>query len=179
MKIKTLFNQWSKGNYYHHIDNYKKYTNFNTLGLFRSILENKKLTLEDQLEVRDYAQQAFAKTFAFLQLKDPWTYKQLVTLGQDLTKADHAQLWANIYQYQQTYLKEKKLNHRNFGTYGKHDCGWEDCPLNGIMIRQGSVLSECTMHFKEDKYLNKKPYQRQPKHRPDWKEEADDFLFEE
>lgn len=177
MEIKTLFNQWSKGNYYHYMTYHKKYSNFNTLGLFRSILENKKLSLEEQLEIRNYAIQAFTKTFAFLQLKDPWTYKSLVTLGQELTVADHAQLWEDIKQYQQTYLKQKGIKHRNFGTYAKHDCGWNHCPLNGIMIRQGSKLAECDMYFKEDKYSNKAPYKRSQKHAPDWEKEGEDYFY--
>lgn len=178
MKIKTLYNQWSKGNYYHHIAHYKKYTNFNTLGLFRSILENKKLSLEEQLEIRDYAIKTFAKTFAFLQLKDPWTYKSLVLLGKDLTKADQAKLWEDIRQYQQAYLKKKGIKHRNFGTYSKHDCGYEYCPLNGIMIRQGSKLAECEMYFDKDKYINKAPYKRAQKHQPDWEKEGEDYFYD-
>ena len=178
MKITTRFNQRSKSNYYHYIDHYKKYTNFNTLGLYRSILENKKLSLDDQLEIRDYANQTFAKTFAFLQLKDPWTYRNLITLGQELTVADKRQLWDDIRHYQQAYLKEKKIKHRNFGSYSKHDCGYEHCPMNGIMIRQGSRLAECQMYFDSDKhYRSYDSYKRTQKHRPEWEDEAEDFLY--
>jgi len=72
MKIGKKFNQLSKSQYYHFIDNYKKYTDFNTLGLYRSITENERLSLEDQIEIRDYANLIFGKTFNFYQLKDSY-----------------------------------------------------------------------------------------------------------
>ena len=51
MKIGRKFNQISKSEYFHYIDNNKKYTDFNTLGMYRSICENKKLELSDQIEI--------------------------------------------------------------------------------------------------------------------------------
>lgn len=54
--------------------NHKKYTDFNVLGLYRSISENDKLPLEDKIYIRDLANETFGKTFNFLQLKDPKTY---------------------------------------------------------------------------------------------------------
>lgn len=151
MKIRKKFNQLSKKQYFHYIDNYKRYTDFNTLGLYRSIIENEKLSLEDKIEVRDYANGIFQKTFGFYQLKDPYTYFQLTTLGQELTKADEYQIWNNIHQNQQKMLKEKKIKHRNFGNYSKHNCGYDNCPLNGIMIKQGSHIAEMHMNFDTDK----------------------------
>jgi hypothetical protein len=65
MKIGKKFNQISKNVYFHFIDNYKKYTNFNTLGMYRSICENGKLELSDRIEIRDYANSVFEKTFNF------------------------------------------------------------------------------------------------------------------
>jgi hypothetical protein len=177
MKINTRFNLWSKRDYYHYINNYKKYTNFNTLGLYRSILENKKLSLEDQLEVRDYANEQFQKTFDFLQLKDPWVYRDLVCLGLEMTVADKAQQWKAIRQYQEAYLKKKKIKHRNFGTFSKHDCGYPLCPMNGLMTRQGSPMAECVLYFDTDHYRNQAPYKRVQKHRPDWEAEAEYFLY--
>ena len=151
MKINKKFNQLSKSEYKHYIDNHKKYTDFNTLGLYRSIVENQKLNLEDKIEIRDYANETFHKTFNFYQLKDPKTYFELVTLGKELDKPQEYQLWNNIRTNQEKILKEKRIKHRNFGNYAKHDCGYEDCPLDGLMVRQGSWLAMGHMHFDSDK----------------------------
>ena len=48
-------------------------------------------------------------------------------------------------------LADKKIKHRNFGDYSKHNCGHDNCVWNGIMIRQGSWLAESSMHFDSDK----------------------------
>lgn len=151
MKIGKRFNTLSKSDYFHYIDNYKKYTDFNTLGMYRSICENEKLSLDDKIEVREYANTIFQKTFNFYQLKDPFTYFKLTTLGMELTVADEAQIWDNIRAEQQKILSGKKLKHRNFGDYSKHNCGYEDCPYNGIMIKQGSRLAENHVWFASDK----------------------------
>lgn len=167
MKIGKKFNTLTKGEYLHYIDNHKKYTDFNTLGLYRSITENEKLTLPEQIEIRDYANQYFGKTFEFLQLKDVRTYFELTTLGQELTKADEAQLFTNIRKNQERILKEKRIKHRNFGNYSKHTCGSEHCPLNGVMVKQGSWIAEWEMSFDTDKneYAAKEKAQRMKKQR--------------
>ncbi|GAA3652598.1 hypothetical protein [Flavivirga jejuensis] len=151
MKIGKQFNTCSKSEYIHYIDNYKKYTDFNTLGLYRSICENKKLNLSMKIEIRDYANTVFEKTFNFYQLKDPSTYFNLITLGADLTIADEAKIWDAIKKNQERILSEKKINHRNFGEYSKHNCGYKDCKYNGLMIREGSVLAQSFIHFDSDK----------------------------
>jgi hypothetical protein len=69
MEIGQKFNTLTLKEYLFYIDNYKKYKDFNTLGLYRSIVENEKLTLADKISVRDYAHKTFKKTFDFLQLK--------------------------------------------------------------------------------------------------------------
>jgi len=150
MKIGKQFNQLSKGEYLFYIDNYSHYSDFNTLGLYRSICENEGLELNERIEVRDYANSIFEKTFNFFQLKDPKTYFDLITLGLDLTIADERQIWSEIRFNQKKILADKKIKHRNFGTYSKHDCGYDHCPYNGLMIKQGSSLSEASMHFKTD-----------------------------
>lgn len=151
MKIGRKFNQLSKSEYFHFIDNYKKYTDFNTLGMYRSICENDKLELNDRIELRDYANTIFGKTFDFYQLKDPKTYFDLTTLGKEMTQADESKIWDNIRMNQEKILYKKKIKHRNFGEYSKHNCGYEDCPYNGIMIKQGSRLTESHMWFESDK----------------------------
>ena len=151
MKIGQQFNKLTLKEYLFYIDNYKKYTDFNTLGLYRSIIENNKLETADKIEVRVYAHKTFKKTFDFLQLKDPKTYFDITTIGQELTKADERQIWDDIISNQQKILADKKIKHRNFGDYSKHNCGYDTCPLNGLMIRQGSAISEGHMHFNSDK----------------------------
>ncbi len=151
MEIGQKFNTLTLKEYLFFIDNYKKYKDFNTLGLYRSIVENNKLTLEDKITVREYAHKTFRKTFDFLQLKDPKTFVNVTYLGQELTKGDEEKIWDDIRTNQQKILANKRIKHRNFGDYSKHNCGYEDCVWNGVMIRQGSWLMESNMHFDSDK----------------------------
>ncbi|AXG69743.1 hypothetical protein KORDIASMS9_01970 [Kordia sp. SMS9] len=151
MKIGKRFNQLRTSEYIHFIDNYKKYTDFNTLGLYRSICENEKLTLSEKIEIRDYANTIFGKTFDFYQLKDPTTYFDLITLGKELTVADEQKIWDDIKVNQQKILTKKRIKHRNFGEYSKHNCGYEDCRYNGLMIKQGSFLANSNLYFDSDK----------------------------
>lgn len=151
MKLQKQFNQLTFRQYQYAIQHHRQYSNFNTLGLYRSILENKKLTLDEQLAVLDLANQFFQKTFEFLVLKDPHLYFDLTLLGKEVTKGDERHLWTVISRKQQQILKDKKLNHRNFGKYSKHCCGYDQCPLNGIMIRQKSRLAEMELWFHDDR----------------------------
>lgn len=167
MKIGKKFNQIRKSDYFHFIDNYKKYTDFNTLGMYRSICENENLELSDRIEIRDYANTVFGKTFNFYQLKDPQTYFNLTTLGLNMTVADERQAWDDIRVNQEKILAEKRIKHRNFGDYSKHNCGYDDCRYNGLMIKQGSGLAESSMHFNSDKnaYAGKQESERFKKQR--------------
>jgi hypothetical protein len=149
MKIAQKFNKLTVKEYIFYIDNYKKYTDFNTLGLYRSILENEKLELDDKIAVRDYAHKTFKKSFDFLQLKDPVVFIEVSTLGQTLTVADENQLWKDLRHSQERILADKKIKHRNFGTYSKHDCGDDTCFMNGVMLKKGTRLGN--MHFSTDK----------------------------
>jgi len=151
MKIVRKFNLFTLKEYLFFIDNRNKYTDFNTLGIYRSIIENEKLSVEEKILVRDYAHQIFRKSFDFLQLKDPNTFYNVSTLGLVLTEADKNQCWKDIVRNQQKILAEKKIKHRNFGDYAKHSCGYDTCPYNGLMVKKDSVLSEGNMHFKSDK----------------------------
>ena len=151
MEIGQKFNTLTKEKYLFFIDNHKKYKDFNTLGLYRSIIENEMLTYADKIEVREYAHKFFRKTFDFLQLKDPKTYFDVSVIGQVITKGDELQIWNDIRANQQKILADKKIKHRNFGNYSKHNCGYDNCPYNGLMIRQGSSLAEGNMHFDSDK----------------------------
>lgn len=151
MNIGQKFNTLAVKDYFFYIDNYKKYKDFNTLGLYRSIVENEKLNLEDKIAIKDYAHKTFRKTFDFLQLKDPKTFVEVEYLGQELTKGDEQNIWDDIRKNQQLILADKKIKHRNFGEYSKHNCGYDNCVWNGVMIRQGSWLSQSNMHFDSDK----------------------------
>lgn len=151
MKIGKKFNTLTLQQYIFYIDNHKKYTDFNTLGLYRSIIENEKLLPDDKITVRDYAHRFFRKSFDFLQLKDPYTFIEVAYLGQEMTKADRERIRDEIRGYQQKVLTAKRIKHRNFGVYSKHDCGYDTCRFNGMMIRQGSFIAESDMYFKGDK----------------------------
>lgn len=151
MEIGQKFNQLTLKEYFFFIDNYKKYSDFNTLGLYRSIVENDKLSLDEKIELREYSHKTFRKTFDFLQLKDPKVFVEVSYLGDELTKGDISKIWDDIRKNQQKILSEKRIKHRNFGDYSKHNCGQDGCVWNGLMIRQDSWLSEGNMHFGGDK----------------------------
>lgn len=151
MEIGQKFNQLTLEEYFFYVDNHIKYKDFNTLGLYRSIAENEKLSLKEKVEVREYAHKMFKKTFDFLQLKDPKVFVEVSTLGLELTKGDEKKIWNDVRNNQQKILADKRIKHRNFGAYSKHNCGYDDCVWNGLMIRQGSWLSEGNMHFDGDK----------------------------
>jgi hypothetical protein len=151
MKLGRPFNKLTFSEYLAFIPMHKSFSDWNTLGLYRSIIEHKKLTLEEKIKVRDLAHTFFQKQFDFLQLKDPLTYMTIVSLGQELTKADERQLWEEVKKNQQKILTEKRIKHRNFGTYSLHDCGVENCVYRGMMVRQGSILCETEIRFDGDK----------------------------
>ena len=119
MKIGKKFNTFTFKEYFSYIENHKKYTDFNTLGLYRSLLENVKLTLEQKIEVREYAHTFFKKFFDFLQIKDPNTFIVVSNLGIGLENKRVAKTWEEVEKNQQKILKEKKIKHRNFGTYSR------------------------------------------------------------
>ncbi len=160
MKIGRRFNTLSRREYIEIIDHHGKYTDFNVLGLYRSLCENEKLSLEARIELRDYANLTFGKTYEFLQIKDPDTYFKLSTLGMTLTVADERQIWRDIEAYQERTLQAKRIKHRNFGDYSKHNCGVEGCPFNGMMIRQGSPLVEVAMRYHSSLSKREKAEQR-------------------
>jgi hypothetical protein len=150
MKIGKLFNTLSFEEYFELIENHKKYTDFNTLGLFRSIIENNNLSVDQKIEVKNSAIKMFEKTFNFLQVKDPFTYFGIERLGKDLTKGDEEQAWKQIVHNQEKILKDKRIKHRSFGIYSKHHCAEINCIYNGLMLHKGSFLTVDRMHFASD-----------------------------
>jgi hypothetical protein len=153
MLIDRQFNTFTYDEYFHHIKNHKDYDDFNTLGLYRSIVENENIDMEQKIAVRDFSHIYFEKFFEFLQVKDPHIYITISTLGEDLNKPNLDQLWTDIRANQQRILSDKKIKHRSFGVYSKHiDCGWDNCFCNGMMVRpywRALVTEE--MRFKTDK----------------------------
>jgi hypothetical protein len=119
VKIGYKFNQLTYREYIHILDRHHKYTDFNPLALYRSIVENTKLDLTQKIAIRDLAHQHFFKFFEFLQVKDPHTYIAVSTLGQTLTDGDESQLWENARKNKEKILKAKKIKHRNFGIDSK------------------------------------------------------------
>lgn len=145
------FNILTKSEYITVIDNNKKYSDFNPLALYRSILENDKLNIVDKIEIREYANKYFEKFYNFLQIKDIDTYFDLFILGMDLDKPQKNQILRDIVKNQEKILKDKRIKHRNFGTYSRHMCGIESCPMNGLMTQQNSFIREDAMCFNTDK----------------------------
>lgn len=109
------------------------------------------MCIEQKIELRQYAHHFFRKTFDFLQLKDPKTFVEVSTLGQEFTKGDEEKIWNDIKKNQQKILLEKRIKYRNFGTYSKHICPYDDCVWNRVMIRQGSRLAWSSMSFFSDR----------------------------
>ncbi|MBD2570503.1 hypothetical protein [Anabaena lutea] len=151
VKINKKINQLSYSELLCVLNHHQKYTDFNTLGLFRSILENEKLDIEQKIEVRDLAKEKFGNFYNFLQVKDPHTFFNLQTIGQDLTAGDIQALWHKIFENQSQILKYKRIKHRNFGIYSKHECGDKNCYLKGLMLKQHSWFKEVEIRSKEQK----------------------------
>jgi hypothetical protein len=84
-----------------------------------------------------------------------------LTLGLELTEGDIENLWRKIFIAQEKILKDKRIKHRNFGEYSKHNCGYDTCPMNGIMIKQGSLFAEYEMCVGSvNKYIQKQKSER-------------------
>ncbi|MEQ1554907.1 MAG: hypothetical protein ABL929_12045 [Ferruginibacter sp.] len=58
----------------------------NSLGLYRSIIENETISIDEKIEIRELSHTVFKKSFNFLQLKNPFTYFRICTLGGDFTE---------------------------------------------------------------------------------------------
>jgi hypothetical protein len=59
-----------------------------------------------------------------------------------------------------------------FNQFTKHNCGYDYCPYNGLMIRQGSTIAEMSMCFATDESKNGRRQKalRQEKEQQDWKD---------
>ena len=151
LEIGKKFNELTAQEYSQYIEHHEKYVDFNTLGLYRSLLENEDLTMEEKIVIRDLAHTFFQKSFDFLQLKDPFTFLYVSTLGSTLTRQEELKWWDDIKVNQQRMLKDKRIRHRNFGVYSKHSCGQENCALNGLMISKDFLMRDgSNMQFQSD-----------------------------
>ncbi len=136
MKIGVKFNQLTAREYLYILERHKKYTDFNPLALYRSIIENDRLDLTQKIAIRDLAHQQFFNFFEFLQIKDPFTYVAVSILGRTLTKVEESQLWENVEKNQEKILKAKRIKHRNFGIFSRSEQSDPSCAYNGTMIRR-------------------------------------------
>lgn len=73
-----------------------------------------------------------------------------------MTEGDVQNAWRIIRENQQKILKDKKIKHRNFGTYSIHDCGLSYCPYDGLMIKQNAFNSRSFMSLKPMKTKTRK-----------------------
>lgn len=169
MILNKPFNRFSYQEYLDVIPNHKQFSDFNTLGLYRSLLENKQLNLEEKLEIRELSNTYFQKSFDFLQVKDPFTYLNVYHLGTELTRQQERDFWDTILKNQKKILNSKRIRHRNFGIYSKHDCGYDYCPYNGLMIKQGSTLAENVMCVDNRQKEKKQKALRNSKEQRAWK----------
>jgi hypothetical protein len=154
MKLDKKLNQFSYKDLITIMKNYSKYVDFNSLGLFRAIVEHEKLDLNQRIALRDMAIGIFPKFYNFLQIKDPHTYFHLQTLGQELTNADKRAFYKQIKANQYEILHRKRIKHRNFGIYSKHSCGYKDCKLDNLMVKQNSWFKEYEIIFAEESSHN-------------------------
>lgn len=154
MIIGKPFNTLVLEEYYYYIDNRKKYNDFNELWLFRSIFENKNLDEWKMVLLRDYIQKNMSKVFEFMQVRHPDLYVKMYLLWKTYTKADEENLWNLVRLKQEEILHKKRIKHRNFWDYSKHNCWFDDCNLNGIMVQKWSWFCENIMHFSSDKHFS-------------------------
>lgn len=61
MKIDRKFNTLSLNEYLNYIENHKQYSDFNTLGFYRSIFENENTSLDEKIQIREFANKYFSK----------------------------------------------------------------------------------------------------------------------
>jgi hypothetical protein len=106
----------------------------NTLGLFRSIVENRKLPEEEKAAIRDACREAFPQFYGFLPVKDYRTYWALEALGREMTEADWRALKERSWREAAAWVKQRRIRHRSFGVHSKHECE-PTCPMLGTMVK--------------------------------------------
>ncbi len=185
MKTWKKYNTFTKKEYINLFEKNKKYTDFNILWIYRSLLENTKISIEEKIEIKNLYNTVFWKTYNFLQVKDPNTYLKIELLWKSYTVADENQLFLNIQKNQEKILKDKKIKHRNFWDYSKHNCAVKWCPLDWLMIKQWSWFSENSMCFNSDNrifywrnnWFKSKIYKKERKNKKIIKEELKNLNY--
>ncbi len=120
MKLNRPFNTLSLAEYRHIIPRHSKYADFNPLALYRSIVENPKLSTAEKQEVLALANQYFQKFYDFLVVKDLHTYAALSRLG--LPPLSPAQQWDYDEQLRaqaEKILARKRIRNWRVGTVTK------------------------------------------------------------
>ena len=120
MKLNRPFNTLTLAQYRQIIPQHARYTDFNPLALYRSILENNKLSAADQQAVLALAKQYFPKFYDFLVVKDFNTYVALSRLG--LPPLSPAQQWdynAQLRIQARKILARKRIRNWRVGTQSK------------------------------------------------------------
>lgn len=151
MKLNARFNTFTLPRYREAIANHKRYTDFNPLALFRSILENGKLGEAEQLEVLALAKAAFPRFYRHLLLKDLRTYAALSRLGQEpLGDAQMRQYINKLRCEQEKEFAKRKIRNARVGAYTVSEwitCGEDGGRGNGqrmkFMNRHQSVKAIC------------------------------------
>lgn len=137
MEIGRRYNQFTFDAYCYYIDQAKKCMDFNIVGLYRGILDNQQLHLEERIALRNHARQKFGQAFECLQVRDPETFIKLLTLGRTLTTTEEEQLWQEVERNRKIILHRQRQNGK-FGRYAQHLCGDENCVWHGLLIKQDS-----------------------------------------
>ncbi|MDO4879200.1 MAG: hypothetical protein Q3966_07940 [Neisseria sp.] len=120
MKLNRPFNTLTLAEYRALIPRHTAYADFNPLGLFRSIVENRKLDQAAKQKVLALAKQYFPKFYAFLPAKDPQTYFELSLLGQPpLSDAQWRQYYWKIRERGEKIAKGKGIRNHRVGSMTK------------------------------------------------------------
>ncbi|MGF6148844.1 Uncharacterised protein [Kingella potus] len=125
MKLNARFNTFTLPRYREAIANHQRYTDFNPLALYRSIVENDRLGDAEKLEVLALANQAFPRFYRHLLLKDLHTYAALSRLGlEPLCDVQMRQYTAGLRREQDKEFAKRKIRNRRIGVYTV--CEWAD-----------------------------------------------------
>ena len=116
MKLNRPFNTLTLAQYRQIIPQHARYADFNPLALYRSILENNKLSEAEKQAVLALAKHYFPKFYDFLLVKDFNTYVALSRLG--LPPLNPAQQWD--YNAQLRIQAEKILACKRIRTSNKN-----------------------------------------------------------
>ncbi|QMT39616.1 hypothetical protein [Neisseria shayeganii] len=161
MKIDKPFRSMSLAEYRHYIARHARYTDFNPLGLYRSILENPALDTAGQQEVLALANRYFQKFYDFLVVKDLPTYARLSRLGQaPLSEAQERQYLEQLRRVAEKRLAGKDIRHWRVGVYSTSE------RFNGRLNDDGSPQTVAVMSRRRSQKMLKTahiPHQLQRK----------------